>query len=292
MKDEKIRRQTVAGSFYDASPTQLHKVIEDLIFTASIKKNGLPVQALIVPHAGYIFSGATAAATFKTALNCDYKRIAVIAPSHYHSLTGIAYSSFESYETPFGNLKVDSETIKKLMQKDMPWIQSGNSPHKEEHSLEVQLPFIRHIFGEIEILPFVCGRVDDKIALSIAEVLLPFFNMETLWVISSDFTHYGTSFRYTPFKDDIRNKIKALDMGAVDKIIELDFEGFSDFIEKTRATICGCNPIKILLMMCHLANKGNAIIIPELVDYTNSGELTGDYSHCVSYAGITFYRKV
>ncbi len=289
MYSRKVRLATVAGKFYDKIPGQLKKNISS--YLAEIpKKDLLPedanAQAVIVPHAGYSFSGKTAAKTFSIAAkNSNFKRIILIAPSHYVGFTGLALPSYEACSTPLGDIAVDTKSIDKLSNKNL--IRNDNA-HAHEHSLEVELPFIQTLFPKIPIMPFVCGHIDTNMAKDIAKTLLPFWNSETLWVISSDFTHYGHQFSYVPFTEDVPKNLKKLDFGAIDRILDFDLPGFDGYISKTGATICGRNPIMIMLAAADLAeNKG--LLKTKLIDYTTSGELTGDYKHTVSYAGIAVY---
>ena len=289
--NSKIRRATVAGQFYDSNPESLKKHLRK--FLSSMAKTQTEerfVQALIVPHAGYAFSGATAGKTFARTAGCSYKRILLIAPSHRLPFEGIALSTFLEYEVPNGIMKVDCDSVRKILSENNEFIDSSDIAHEHEHALEVQLPFLKAIFSDIPLLPIVCGYLDYKSTDSIASILVPFFSEDTLWVISSDFTHFGASFNYVPFKTEVPNNLRSLDMGAIDAIISKDYAAFSAYIEKTGATICGSNPIKLLLKIIEKASGKGAGIKPELVEYTNSGELTQDWLHCVSYAGIAFYR--
>ncbi len=291
---ESVREPAVAGQFYDANPQRLRAEIETMLSAADSdheKSASGIVQALIVPHAGYVYSGKTAAKTFKTAQGGTYKRAIVISPSHMFPFDGIVSSSFNSYKTPLGNIEIDMETVGKLLGSSTSYISEMTEAHVPEHSLEVELPFLQVLFPGIRIVPFVCGNVGmdsaDEIAEELSKLLIP----ENLWVISSDFTHYGRSFGYKPFTENIPEKLKELDMGAIERITALDFKGFSEYIHRTRATICGANPIRILLKTLEKASEKGADFEPRLVEYTTSGEMTGDFSHCVSYAGIAIYRK-
>lgn len=289
MYSRKVRLATVAGKFYERVPGQLRKNLSRYLADIS-KKDLLPenaiVQSIIVPHAGYPFSGRTAAKTFSIAAeNAKYKRIIVIAPSHYVGFSGLALPSYEACSTPLGDISVDTKAMDKLTNKNFA---RNDNAHAQEHSLEVELPFIQTLFPKIPIMPFVCGHIDSSTAKEIAKTLLPFWNKETLWVISSDFTHYGHQFSYVPFADDIPENLKKLDFGAIDKILDFDLIGFNEYIDKTGATICGRNPIMIMLATAELA-KNRDQLKSKLIDYTTSGELTGDYNHTVSYAGIAVY---
>ncbi|MFZ2653495.1 MAG: AmmeMemoRadiSam system protein B [Victivallales bacterium] len=289
-----VREPAVAGQFYESDPGILRTGIEKMFASAGTgqKKTGCGnVQAVIVPHAGYVYSGRTAARTIKTAEGASYGRAVVIAPSHMFPFEGIAASSFKSYKTPLGMIDIDTETVGRLVESKNSYISEMTEAHIPEHSLEVELPFLQVMFPGIRIIPFVCGHIDSDSAGEIAESLSSLLIPENLWVISSDFTHFGRSFGYKPFSDNIPEKLKELDMGAVERIIDLDFKGFSDYVQKTKATICGANPIRILLKTLALLSASGTVFEPELVEYATSGELTGDYSHCVSYAGISIHRK-
>ncbi|HBC87873.1 MAG TPA: AmmeMemoRadiSam system protein B [Lentisphaeria bacterium] len=289
-----VREPAVAGQFYDANPMKLKADVEKMLSSADTGKAKAgygKVQAVIVPHAGYVYSGKTAAKTLKTAEGGDYKRAVVISPTHMFPFEGIVAASFKAYKTPLGNIEVDLDAVEKLLNSKTSYISEMTEAHIPEHSLEVELPFLQILFPDIKLIPFVCGQIETNSAGEIAEALSGLLVPENLWVISSDFTHFGRSFGYKPFSENIPEKLKELDMGAVDKITALDFRGFSSYIDRTRATICGANPIRILLKTIELVKKTGAVFEPELVEYTTSGEMTGDYSHCVSYAGISIRRK-
>ena len=291
---DSIREPAVAGQFYDSNPKVLRNHIEQMLADCgSVKaKPGKYVQAVIVPHAGYVYSGKTAAKTLKAAGTSKYKRAIVISPSHSFPFKGLALSSYDAYKTPLGNIPVDKVLSNEIRSRKCRWINEMDEVHIPEHSLEVELPFLQVLLPELPILPIVCGHIDLDIAGSISENLYPFMNNETLWVVSSDFTHFGRQFGYRPFTEDIPEKLRELDIGAVEKIISLDCKGFSSYVEETGATICGANPIKVLLKTIEKASKNSgSAFVPELAAYTTSGELTGDYSHTVSYAGIVIYGE-
>ena len=287
-----VREPAVAGQFYDSDPESLRHQIEQMLAGGKsvTAESGKYVQAVIVPHAGYVYSGKTAAKTLKTAGSFKYKRAIVISPSHSFPFKGLALSSYDAYRTPLGCIPVDKEMLKEIRSKKCRWISERDEVHIPEHSLEVELPFLQVLFPELQIAPIICGHADLEIAGEISEALYPFMNKETLWVVSSDFTHFGRQFGYRPFTENIPEKLRELDTGAVEKIISLDCKGFSDYVEETGATICGANPIKILLKtMEKSSGHAGSEFFPELAAYTTSGELTGDYSHTVSYAGIVIY---
>jgi MEMO1 family protein len=284
-----VRKTKVAGQFYDKEPVALQVFIDNAKSESSniIPKNS-KVKAVILPHAGYVFSGKTAIKTLITAKENNYRNIFIIAPSHYVGFEGIALSTYDEYETPFGNITANKALVNELSKNNFP---TRNEPHKHEHSLEVQLPIIKDLFPDIPIIPMICGFINNPQAKNIAEKLQKYWNDDNnLWVISSDFTHYGRNFNYTPFTDNIKDNLSKLDNDAIKEILELNPELFNDYLEKTGVTICGKHPISIMLYLAKYYSKDNNLKT-KLIEYTTSGDLTGDYHHCVSYAGITVYKN-
>lgn len=284
------RIPTVAGQFYDKDSDKLKDTIKKFLenakdFSKKFQKN--TVRAIIVPHAGYTYSGKTAAITMSTAANKKYKRIIVIAPSHYVGFEGVALPSYSKCQTPIGDIPVDLEALKQIPHNST--FINNEKAHTFEHSLEVELPLIKYLFPETPVLPLVCGRVDDSMIKKIIEALYQFWDNDTFWVISSDFTHYGQSFQYVPFTDYIPKNLEKLDKGAIEQILELNPSAFMNYIDRTGATICGKFPIFVLLSIAKYAKDKGEKLKTSLVEYTTSGKLTGDYSHTVSYAGINVY---
>jgi AmmeMemoRadiSam system protein B len=296
MEDEKIRQPAVAGQFYTADPKRLKAEIDaylaEAAATVSDTWNGSgPARGVVSPHAGYTFSGPTAAKTFHAAVGegrgKSIERVVLLAPSHRVPFAGLAASSHSAFRTPLGDIQVDGNALAKLLDACGSACSVFDDAHSLEHSLEVQLPFIQTVLPGVPIVPLVCGGLSDEIEAEAVEGLLDLWGPGNLWVASSDFTHYGASFGYVPFSEpNLSEKLEKLDMGAVEKILKLDRDAFHEYLEDTGATICGAAPIKLLLATME-ASKEN--INAEMVELTNSGEISGDYSHCVGYAGIAFF---
>jgi AmmeMemoRadiSam system protein A/AmmeMemoRadiSam system protein B len=178
-------------------------------------------------------------------------------------------------ETPLGRIGIDRDLVERLWEDDL--FDSNLQAHTHEHSVQIELPFLQRALGDFKLVPIVCGQLGEAAARRIAATLLDHIDEETLIVVSSDFTHYGRTFDYVPFQDDIQENLRNLDLGAFREIEDKNLSGFMDYVHNTGATICGRSPIAILLAMLPAEAK------VQLLKYDTSGNLTGDWSHCVSY---------
>ena len=164
------------------------------------------IIALIEPHAGYRDSGKGAASGYKLIKGKNYKRVIILAPSHYAWFNGVAVLDATHYRTPLGLISIDTETCKKLLKE--PYFKVVPEAYKKEHSLEIQLPFLQQSLKGFVLVPLIVGEVNGdeyrKIALSIRK----FVDKETLLIASSDFTHYGFNFSYIPFKKNIKENLE------------------------------------------------------------------------------------
>ncbi len=285
--EQEVRKTFAAGRFYTSNPEILANQINAFINKAP---EIIPVQgarAVILPHAGYEYSALTAVRTLLRADAGRFARALLIAPSHRVPFRGIATAGYTAYSTPLGSINVDTAAVEAILGNESQYIQNLPETHDYEHSLEVELPLLHELNPEIKIIPVIAGFIDVVTAGHVAGELEQFWDKETLWVISSDFTHYGKAFSYEPFVSDIKKNLHELDMGAINHILKFDLDGFSHYVNRTGATICGAGPIRILLAAASRAIANGEKLQAELVDYTTSGELTGDFSHCVSYAGIS-----
>jgi len=270
---------TLAGQWYSADAGQLTKQIEGFFQKADVKpKPG--VTALILPHAGYQFSGQTAAYGVKTA-GGKYKRIVVIGPSHSMYLPGVlSVPDAAAYKTPLGEVPLDTEFIGKLLKNEM--FKNISQAYTYEHSVQIELPLLQYNFKNFKFVPIVAGACSLEQIEKAAAVIKSLVDNETLVIASSDFVHYGPNYDFVPFTENVPQQIKKLDMGAFDYIAKLDAKGFLEYKNKTGATICGSVPIAILLSMQDKSVRA------DLVKYATSGELTGDFTNSVSYLAVAF----
>jgi len=268
--------------WHAAEPNALARQVEGFFQKADVRSSDDTI-ALINPHAGYAYSGQTAAFGVKAA-KAKYARIVVIGPTHQVPMRDVlSVPRVTHYQTPLGEIPLDTEFIGKLLQypvfKDIP------QAYETEHSVFIQLPLLQYRFGDFNLVPIVAGQCLPETVQKAAEVLKSLVDKDTLVVASSDFTHYGPNYDYVPFTQNIPDELKKLDMGAYDYIAKLDSGGFTKYCDKTGATICGRVPIAILLSMLPTGSKA------ELLKYTTSGALTGDYTNSVSYFSIAFHGE-
>lgn len=259
-----IRQPAVAGTFYPGSKKELELLIDNLIKNSKDFEIKGKLKGLIVPHAGYEFSGIVAASGYKLLKKC-YKKISkiiLIGPSHQVYFEGASISNFDFWETPLGKIKSEnlSKYIKNKILVDVP------KAHLYEHSLEVQLPFLQYLYNnEFTIYPLVLSDVDPK---NLAYELLKFIKSEDIIIIvSSDLSHYH-QFSLAVQIDSIANTaIPNLDIKKVQEEVEA----------------CGKQGILTLLYIASTLNLKGV-----LVDYKNSGHITGDISQVVGYGCYVF----
>jgi AmmeMemoRadiSam system protein B/AmmeMemoRadiSam system protein A len=276
-----VLKSELAGVWYTEDPKRLAREI-DVYLDAVDRRIGKDIMAVLLPHAGYRYSGMVAANGVKQVAGREFSRVIVIGPSHRMALMDSAsMPDVDAIETPLGRIDLDRPFMEKLWKSDR--FRSHLDAHASEHSVQIELPFLQRALRGFKLVPIVCGELCEASARQIARTLRENMDSQTLVVISSDFTHYGRGFSYMPFKHDIQGNLEALDMGAFRLIEERNLKGFLEYVRNTGATICGRSPIAILLAML----PDDAGI--HLLKYDTSGNLTGDWSHCVSYvsAAIT-----
>ncbi|HPO16624.1 MAG TPA: AmmeMemoRadiSam system protein B [Candidatus Hydrogenedentes bacterium] len=277
---KRVFQSTLAGSWYEADPKALAQEIQGYFK----KVEGAPldnVQALILPHAGYVYSAQTAAYGVKQVAGKTFSRVVVMGPSHRASMPNLAcVTDSTHYGTPLGELPVDQGFVEAL--KKTPCFKVIPRAEQPEHSVHIQLPLLQQALGSFTLVPIVVGQIDVATARTMASALLNLIDEKTLVVASSDFTHFGPNYQYEPFNDNLEENIKKLDMGAVDKIVAKDLEGFDAYLDSTGATICGQSPIEILMAMLPKESQG------KLLRYDTSGKMMGDFANSVSYCAIAF----
>lgn len=276
-----------AGRFYPAARAALSQAVQELLAGHPQAADGAPVTALIVPHAGYTYSGRIAGRGYARVDGAGIERVVVLAPSHYGAFRGLGVGCFRAFRTPLGDLPVDTAIGAALAHGG-----HGCAGHAEafvgEHAIEVQLPFLQTVCPAATLVPLLCGEIQpeevDVIAARLAAVVP---HEGTLWVVSSDFTHFGKDFGYVPFTRDALARVEQLDRGVIETIRRRDAAALREYLRATGATICGADAIAILLsLLPRLGPAGET----RLLEYTQSGHLAHDDTHSVGYAAIAFCR--
>lgn len=282
------RKPIVSGQFYAADFNDLTNQIQDCFQHEKgpgdlpLKERNKPLLAVIAPHAGYVFSGPCQAWVYKEIAESEFPDLYIILGVNH---SGIATcSSEESWETPFGRIAADTEFISQLSSNGIP---INNPEHQNEHSIEVQLPFLQFSaqsdLKRLRIAPIMIADSDYKKWADAIEKTLKQTKKKAVIICSSDFTHYGPDYDYTPFTTKVREKVKALDLQSASFIKDLDPEGFLKFTDEKRATICGRYNI---LVTIELIRRMKPDAKAELLNYYMSGDIAGDYKNTVGYAAI------
>lgn len=287
----KIRSAQKAGSFYPSERVQSILEMERAFRQARSAPavHGKPL-ALVVPHAGWRYSGVAAAAAYATIRGADHRRIVLLGPAHRHALSGFALPKYSAHETPLGQIPLCQEAD---ALRDGELVRDNARADVGEHSIEVQLPWLQDTLQRFCIIPILVGLTNAGSERALAEKLAKLPRDGTLFVVSSDFVHYGQRFDYTPFGDSVsaaKNRIFELEEQAIGLLSRRDPEGLRQLIAKTEATICGYRGILVLLeLLRRIAPEAKAV---PLAHYSSAelGE-ERDESGSVGYASIAFTEQ-
>lgn len=287
-----IRPSVLGGSWYPADAPTLSREIDSQLAEAGrqakVNLSGRRIMGLIVPHAGYRFSLLAAASAYRELIGRSYDRVVIMGPSHHVYFEGVSILDVDGYQTPLGTMKVDRAFVAQLRNQLPGIVKSIGRAHSNEHSVEIQVPILQRTAANTTIVPIVFGDLGDEESQKLADALRTLGGPRTLFIASSDFTHYGDRFGYEPFPANgpamVRGGLQNLDMGAVKEIKTLDAENFLSYKKRTGITICGHAPIAVLMRIL----KSQQTIETELLSYYTSGDVTGDWNSAVSYVALAF----
>ncbi|MBI4160973.1 MAG: AmmeMemoRadiSam system protein B [Acidobacteria bacterium] len=280
-KEVWVRGAALAGTWYPADPEDLRSGLRRYLDRAERDlPAGRPV-ALVSPHAAHRYSGQAAACGFRAVRGCGFDRVVVLGVSHRVGFYGGSIQAHTHEETPLGRIPIDADARRSLLRN--PLFQTVPMAHDTEHSIEIQLPFLQEVLGEFTLVPILFGHLRAEDVPRMAESIAALRDERTLLLASSDFTHYGARFGYLPFRESILPNLRRLDLEAINAALGVDRSGFAGCLERTGITVCGRNPIRVLL----------EILPPDrttgtLLSYYTSLELARDYGHSVSYASLLF----
>lgn len=261
-----IRRPAVAGTFYDVDPQRLQSVVKGFLLPGNPRK----VLGVIAPHAGYLYSGAVAGAVYSRVEppSCCI----ILSPNHTGLGTDVSVMAEGEWTTPLGAMTIDVELASSLLAKGRPF-REDDAAHRNEHSIEVQLPFLQ-MLGVKSFVPVTLMGVSygdcTVMGKRLAEVVQG-SDRSVLVIASSDMTHYES-----------RESAEEKDSYALERIEELDPAGLYEVVQQKKITMCGFIPATIML----IAAKALGATRAEVVRYATSGDVTGDYSRVVGYAGV------
>ena len=256
----KIRPSYCAGQWYNDDPEKLSGEINN--FLNGIKKENYKVRAVIVPHAGYLYSGKVAAHSFKQ-IDENTKNVIILGTAHRYPLKGICAMDYEAYDSPLGEVRVNHRMKDLLKEKNVVSIPGADI---EEHSIEIEIPFLKQQLKDFEILPMIVGKVDTE---DFSNLLEKYTDENSVIVVSVDLSHFHN------FGEAVE-----IDNSSIKNILELNDSAIKDAEIDSPFAVMG---------LIKLAKKKNWK--PKLLCYKNSGSVTGDKNRVVGYSSIIFYEN-
>jgi len=277
-RDQKIRPPMVAGMFYPQKKQTLEREVAMLLENAQEKNISGRVLSLIVPHAGYLYSGGVAARAYRQIMDANLDVVVVISPSHREYFKEISIYDGYAYSTPLGNIPVDRVLALELTQTHPQIVLSDIGHRYDEHALEVQLPFLQKVLEDFSLLPIVMGDQNkdniDALAEGLFEILQ---NKKALIVASTDLSHF---YNY--------DRAALLDEVVVENVKDFDEEKLLSDLNADRCEMCGGGPAIVAMKASKLlgADKSDVLL------YRNSGDVTGDKSEVVGYLSAVIYKEL
>lgn len=273
MEKLRLRKPAAAGRFYPADISDLTHQIESFIDKQAKKTE---VIACILPHAGYMYSGRVAVQTVSSIKIKD--RIILLGPNHTGQGPAFSIMTQGLWQTPLGDVKVDSVLAEKILAGSDD-LEDDFVAHKDEHSLEVELPILQYFKKTVEIVPICLASHDPDSLKKIGEAITAAIKESkiedsTLIIASSDMTHYES-----------QDQADKEDKQAIQAILELDDDKFTAVVQRLNISMCGYAPVLVTMVSSKLLGAKKA----ELIKYQTSGDITGDYDRVVGYAGIIIY---
>lgn len=271
----RIRHQQVAGYFYPADKDKLQKDIAIMLQVAKPEKAFNNIFGIVSPHAGYMYSGKTAAFAYNLLKDKFYRTVIIISPSHAEYFPGISIFDGDAYETPLGIVEIDQIMVDMLVENSK-IIFRGIQGHRKEHALEVQIPFLQTVLKNFKIVPIVMGDQSKIFVDELAEKISKVVDDNTLVVASSDLSHFYSS-----------EEAERLDSIVEKRINEFDFEQLLKDLDDHECEACGGGPIAVMMKTASLKNIDKSLVISR----SDSGDVTGDKSEVVGYLSAVVYKS-
>ena len=267
-----IRRSVIAGSWYPGTKAELGRMLDG--FLANVKKEELggELMGLIAPHAGYVYSGQVAAYAYKQLEGLDFPIVAIVSPVHRMFVGRYAVTAKRYYETPLGLVEVSEELVEALDEA----VGLNRVERDDEHSLEIQLPFLQRVLGRFKLLPVMMGDQSLPACRALGEALAGVLRgKRALLVASTDLSHFH------PYDTAVR-----LDRVVLDHIEKFDPEGLALDLERGRCEACGGGPVIAVMLAAKALGANRARVLK----YANSGDVTGDRWQVVGYMAGAIYK--
>lgn len=281
-----MRQAIVAGQFYSSNKEELKRDLEKFFVSleiASLKDK--KVIGAIVPHAGYFFSGKCAGFAYKLLRKNDFDTVIILGTNHSGLGSKISLS-IQDFQTPLGVAENDIDIVEEIISK-CKGAEVSEESHRYEHSIEVQLPFLLAINKKARIVPVLVNSLSIKDVTQMGRIFSEIIKnagergKKIIVIASSDFTHYGRSYKFMPFNEDVREHIYALDLHAIEEIEKLNF---SSFLDKASETVCGKYSIALAIEICKNLGSKKA----DKLCYYTSGDVAGKWDNVVGYSSLVF----
>ncbi|MBI5583615.1 MAG: AmmeMemoRadiSam system protein B [Deltaproteobacteria bacterium] len=272
-----IRKSIIAGSWYPGRPESLRSQIQG--FLRAVPEPAAPagtLRALIVPHAGYTYSGGVAAHAYQLLLQHSFQQVVIVAPSHRHAFRGASIDRKTGYETPLGVVPVDPVLSESLRQVS-PVFSYVPEGHAQEHSLEIQIPFLQETLQDFSLVAIIQGSQDEETATEISRALAQVLRgKRVLLVASTDLSHFH------PYE-----QARLLDKKVVDRVAAFDEAGLLQDLWDERVEACGGGIMVTVMKAARLLGATHA----QVLHYANSGDVTGDRSGVVGYLAAALFKE-
>ena len=269
----RVRHSVIAGQWYPGAAPELRRVVEGYLTNVEHKDLGGEIVGLISPHAGYVYSGQVAAYAYDQVRGKSFDLVVVVAPVHRMYVGPYATTAADAYQTPLGDVLLDQVMLRALDER----LEIARLPADNEHSLEIQLPFLQVALGAFKILPIMVGKQDwracEQLANALGETLA---GHNALLVASTDLSHFHPA-----------SKAEQLDQAILDQIDAFDPQGLSRALQRGDAEACGGGPVVAVMLAARELGADEARIL----QYAHSGHVTGDHSSVVGYAAGAIYRR-
>ncbi len=275
-QDKEVRNPVLAGAWYPGNPEVLRQTVTDYLSKANPSGAEGKAVMMIVPHAGYLYSGQVAAYSYKLLQRAAPKRVFLIGPSHRVGFRGISVSQYSGYKTPLGVAPVDLDLAKKLLSIN-PQIKWVSQADQQEHSLEIQIPFLQTVLKDFHIVPIIMGEQDLETCTLLARSLVQVLpnREDTVIIASTDLSHFHHD-----------QQARALDGEFIKHVRELAPEALAKAIASGSCEACGAGPTLAAMLAARELGANRSVIL----NYANSGEVTGDRRQVVGYLSAALLK--